>query len=294
MRTILFNLLILPVALLLPSAAMSADAAAQEKSGSKMTVTLGVNDIYCVDSACKCVHDVAARTYRDLQRQLADTAGIELKIIYYPDTISLEKAVIAGGLDGFICKPWLALWFGRAAGRDFQRIADIADPNNNRWLTGIAVVKADSPFKNLRELNGKNITIGQADSFEKHFAAFALFENTGVKPGKINEKSSCIENIGELIDGKCDAIVISDYAITADCAVDFAKPEDFRTIAVTEKIPLTSVMLDTKKISPEKSVKLKNALLACSGTNIPKSFLGPGFLEPSPWQPAPVTTGRKP
>lgn len=263
-------------------------------STQKVTFTLGVNDIYCKDSACKCVHHIAARTYYDLQQQVADTAGIELKLVYFPDSIALEKAVASGNLDGFICKPWLATWFGRASSREFKRIADITDPNGNQWLTGIVVVKAGSPFKKLSELNGKVITSGQPDSYEKHFAAFAMFEQAGIKPGKIIQKSSCIENLGELLDGHCDAAVISDYAITADCAVDFAKPEDFDTIAVTEKIPLTSVMVDSKKVSPEDTLKLQNALLKFTGANTPKSFLGSGFLPPAPWQPETIKTWEKP
>ena len=246
---------------------------------------IAVNDIYCTDTACFCVHDVAARTYPDTREKLRAEHGIELELVYFIETYQLEDAIATGEYDGALCKPWYALRHQKAAGADFRRIVDLLDPNDNRWLTGIVVVPVDSPVQSLAELEGKHLYIGEEDAYEKHYAAKRLLEQNGIQPARIDTFASCGENIGVLLDGKADAAVVSDYALSADCAVDFARPEDFRILAHTEQIPLTSLMLDMNRVSEAEAGRLKEALLTISGENALVTLLGSGFVEPAPWNP---------
>ena len=254
-------------------------------SNKPLELRLAVNDIYCMDTACSCVHDVAARTYPQALKKLKSEYGLDLQLVYFTETYQLEDAIASGEYDGALCKPWYAFRHEKEAGADFRRIVDVLDPNNNRWLTGTLIVPVDSPIQTLEELNGKHLYIGQADAYEKHHAAKRLLEQKGIKPAKIDTHASCGENIGVLLDGEADAAVVSDYALSADCAADFAKPEDFRILAQTEKIPLTSLMLDMNKVAEADARRLTAALLALSGSNAPETLLGNGFVEPSPWNP---------
>ncbi len=254
-------------------------------SNKPLELRLAVNDIYCMDTACSCVHDVAARTYPQALKKLKSEYGLDLQLVYFTETYQLEDAIASGEYDGALCKPWYALRHEKEAGADFRRIVDVLDPNNNRWLTGTLIVPVNSPIQTLEELNGKHLYIGQADAYEKHHAAKRLLEQKGIKPAKIDTHASCGENIGVLLDGEADAAVVSDYALSADCAADFAKPEDFRILAQTEKIPLTSLMLDMNKVAEADARRLTAALLALSGSNAPETLLGNGFVEPSPWNP---------
>lgn len=275
---------------LICSSASNPDDAAAAKN--RLVLTLGVNDIYCLDSSCSCISQIAARTYGDLQQRLQDSYGIELKLVYFQEPYELEKAVRDGKFDGIICKPWFAA-YSAGSNRTFSRISDVLDIHNNQWLTGVVIVNAGSPFKTLGELAGRRVVIGQPDAYEKHYAALKIFNQAGVKPGKIYQKASCMECLGEVMDGRADAAVISDYALTADCAVDFTKPENFRILGASEKIPLTSVMLDMKKVSSADAARLKQALLAVSGDKMPKSFLSKGFVEASGWTPAELKQQEK-
>ena len=252
---------------------------------SSPTLKIAVNDIYCMDTACSCVHDVAARTYPATLEKLKADYGIDLQLVYFSETYQLEDAIASGEYDGALCKPWYALRHEKEAGADFRRIVDVLDPNNNRWLTGIFVVPVDSPIQTLEELTGKHLYLGQADAYEKHQAAKRLLEQKGVRPGKIDSNASCGENVGVLLDEVADAAVLSDYALSADCAVDFARPEDFRILATTERIPLTSLLLDMNKVEAAQADRLQQALLALSGKDAPEALLGNGFIEPSPWNP---------
>ncbi len=252
---------------------------------SPLKIRLAVNDTYCKDTACECVHKVAARTYSDLQAGLNEKFNIELVLEYFIEPYDLEKRLSSGGVDGVICKPWLAFMLVPKYGMKYKRIADILDPDNKQFLVGIFIVKKDSPVKMLSDLKGKSLVTGDYYSYEKYFSALRMLNQLSVNPGRTYTKASCIESIGELMDGKADAAVISDYAMTADCAVDIAKPEDFRPIASTGKSPLTSVILDFGKISEKDALRLQRALISLSGENTPKTFLGRGFVPPAPWIP---------
>ena len=252
---------------------------------SQLAFKLAVNDIYCKDTACECVHYVAARTYAETQRKLKEQFGIDLQLDYYIEPYKLEEAILSGEYDGAICKPWTALMLERQAGAAFERVADLLDPGDNRWLSGTVLVMADSPFQSLEDLKGKSIVIGDPDAYEKHHAAKRIFQQQGVDFGRMETSASCIENLGQLMDGEVDAAVVSDYALSADCAVDFANPADFRIVGKTENIPLTSVLLDARKVAEADRVRLQAALLALSGKDAPESLLGKGFVEAAEWNP---------
>lgn len=252
---------------------------------SLLTLKLAANDIYCKDTACACVHHIAARTYPETQQRLKEQFGIDLQIDYYIEPYHLEDAIVSGKYDGAICKPWIALMLEKKAGADFDRVADILDPGNNHWLKGIVVVMADSEIQTLDDLQGKSIVIGESDAYEKHYAAKRLFKQKGIEFKKVEMTASCIENLGKLMDGDFDAAVISDYALTADCAVDFANPEDFRIIGETEGVPLTSVLLNANQVPEADRMRLQAALLALSAEGAPESLLSQGFVEASAWEP---------
>ena len=256
-----------------------------DKTASTLTVRLAVNDIYCKQTACSCIHDVASREYAETQKILREKYSIDLQLDYFEEPYELEKAILAGTHDGVICKPWTAMLVSKKAGRSYTRIADILDPSDNQWLTGIIVVMADSKAKTLKDIIGGSIVMGPPDAYEKHHAARRLFSQKKMTFARTEHKASCIENIGMLMDGKVDAAVVSDYALSAGCAVDFADPEDFRVLATTEKIPLTSVMIDTAEVSPSTQRHLQKSLLAISASGVPESMLSKGFVEPSAWKP---------
>jgi len=250
-----------------------------------LVLKIAVNDIYCHDTACSCVYEVAARTYPELLEKLEQKTGIRLELVYFSETYQLEDAIASGEYDGALCKPWYALRHEKEAGADFERIVDVLDPENNRWLTGMFIVPTNSPIYSFEQLAGCHLYIGEPDSYEKHYAALRLLRARGVHPAQIDENASCSENIGVLLDEKADAAVISDYSLHADCAVDFATPEAFRVLAYTEKIPLTSLLLDRHRVSKVDAERLKEALLALSGSKAPETLLGSGFVEPKPWNP---------
>lgn len=248
-------------------------------------LNIAVNDIYCTETACFCVHDVAARSYFQTLENLKSDFDLDVELTYFIEPYQLEEAILSGQYDGILSKPWIALRLQNQCGADFERVVDLLDPNNNGWLSGIVIVPVDSTIQTIDELSGKRIVIGEAESYEKHQAALRLFNRLNIKPASIDTRASCGENIGELLDGNVDAAVISDYALSADCAVDFANPEDFRILTHTEMIPLTSLMIDRNKVSEKQIAQIRHQLLAVSGNHADDSLLSKGFTEPLSWNP---------
>lgn len=255
-----------------------------------ISLTIGVNEIFCKKTACKCVHHVATRTYDSLQKRLKDKYDIDLKLNYYPeDTFTLHKDIAAGKLDGALAKPWSILKHARESGRDFRRVVDLQGPRGMATVCGVVVVKRDSAIHDWPDLKGKRIALGDADGYEKHHAALALLKSHGIepKPADLTEFSGCTECIGAILDGKADAAIISDYAFDADCLVDIAKKEDFHVLGVTKTaIPQTSLLLDVGRVSPDVAQRLRQALVELAGdADLKESLLGDGFTAPAPWSP---------
>ena len=220
--------------------------------------------------------------------------GIKLEFTYFMEVMDLDRAIKAGELDGVLCKPWTALRFAKETGADFKRVADIRDPDDKATMTGMFVVPTKSSIRKLADLEGKRLVFGQPDSFEKYHSPLRMLAAGHIKPASALYYSSCGENLDALMSGKVDAAVISSYAMTASCAVDFAKPEDFRTIANTEEMPLTSLMVNLKKVPAAKAARLQQALLAISGDKTPADLTGKGFVAPAPWQPEPADPAAVP
>lgn len=255
-----------------------------------LKVLVGVNEPYCAKTACKCVDFAATRDFEPLRRKLQARFGIDLEWRYYPgDLYEMQRHVRDGRLDGALAKPWPILKVAREAGRDYLRVADLPGPAGNADLRGIVVVPKDSPVRSWADLAGKRLALGQADAYEKHHAALDLLRGRGVDPGRLRllEFSSCLENIGAVLEGKADAAVVSDYAFDADCLVDVAKPEDFRVLGQTEPaIPAVSLMVDAGRVPAAAANRLRRALMELNGDpELEKPLLGKGFERARPWAP---------
>lgn len=260
------------------------------KINSPLVLKIAVNDIYCTKTACECISEIATRDYTGTLAKLKKDHQIILELTYFMEVFDLEKAILAGTHDGAICKPWTAYNLSKKSGADFKRVADIRDRDDNAMMTGHFVTTAKSTLKSLEDLNGKRIAFGQKDSYEKNQAPLQMLAAKNIKPGECFYFNSCGENLDALMNGKVDVAVVSSYALTASCAVDFAKPEDFKTIAQTPEMPLTSVMLDMRKVSAAAATALQKALLKISGDQTPSDLVGKGFVRPASWKPV-ITSG---
>jgi len=257
-----------------------------------LSLRLAVNDTYCKQTSCECVHYLASREYDDLQQILKTDYNIELELVYCIEEFYLEDSLLTNNFDGAICKPWFALQYEETREMRFERIVDILDPFENSFVAGIFIVKQESPIMQPEDINGRTLVIGEENSYEKYHAPMHLLTANGIKPGKFKKVSACTEGINALLDNEAEIAVISDYALVASCAADFAEEDAFRTIWTTEDFPLCSVLLDMNKVSRKKAQRLHDALLEISENKIPERFASHGFSEPMPWIPNPYLENK--
>jgi ABC-type phosphate/phosphonate transport system substrate-binding protein len=262
---------------------------AVDEAKNPMVLKIAVNDIYCSRTACSCISKIARRSYDSILTNLKKRHNITLEFTYFMEVFDLQKSLLANRFDGVLCKPWTALRLEGPMHANLKRVADIPDPAGHALMNGMFLTNAKSPIRSIDDLQGKRIAFGQEDSFEKYQAPLRMLAAKQVKPAESLSFNSCGENISALLDGKVDVAVVSSYALTASCAVDFAKADDFKTIATTESMPLTSLVLDMKKISEPDAARLQAALLDVSGDKTPEDFTGKGFVLPASWIPAPPT-----
>lgn len=250
-----------------------------------LRLTVGVNDVYCKDTSCKCVEHIATRQYGDFCRKLKDLHQIDLQLEYFIEPYDLDRAFGEGKFDAVLCKPWMV--FRRPEGRSagMTRVADLQDLQGDSGLWGIVIVPKNSPIRRLAEIAGRRVVCGQPDAYEKHQGAFELFRRENIKIPARNfvEKASCLECLDLLMKGSVDAAVISNYALTADCAVDVAEPDAFRVLGQTGKIPLTSFMVDLKRVTRGDALRLQRALTELSAGGLPPTMSGGGFVGPASW-----------
>ena len=262
------------------------DGASAKPGLPPLKLTVGVNDVYCKDSSCKCIEQVATRQFGDFCSQLKKRYQIELELVYFLEPYDLDKAFLEGKFDAVLCKPWLI--FRNAGGRSSQmaRLADLQDLHGDPGLWGTVIVPKDSPIKKLAGISGRRVAYGQSDAYEKHQGALKLFERAGihVKKDLLVEKASCLECLDLLMKGQVDAAVISNYALTADCAVDVTSPDAWRVLGVTETIPLTSFIVDLKRVSPDEASRIQQAMVGICRDALPASMSGGGFVKPVSWK----------
>ena len=261
-------------------------------SDKTLSIHLAVNETYCKNTACKCVHYIAEREYYELQDVLKEDYNIDLELTYFSEPYHLDSALIKGKFDGVICKPWLAFKHVQEHGFNYKRIADILDVFDNQWLTGVFIAKKGASVKSLNDINGKVLASGRSDAYEKYHTSMNLLKKKGIEPLLIVEKASCLECINLLLDDKADVAVVSDYALFASCAVDVASEDNFKVIGKTEKSPICSVILDMAKVNESDALRLQKALLDLSGDNSLKSLHCKGFVKPAKWVPVLYTKNK--
>jgi hypothetical protein len=136
------------------------------ESKQNLKLVIGVNEIFCKKTACKCVHHIATRAFGPLRERLRTKHRIELAFRYYPeDMFSLEDDAKAGKLDGVLAKPWSILKYTREAGRNYLRLVDLGDPDGKCDLHGLVIVKADSSIRDWSDLKDKRVALGQPGTY---------------------------------------------------------------------------------------------------------------------------------
>ncbi len=273
----------IPVAVDSKGRVLAADPVRRRVQVFARVIKVGVSEPFCEETACGCVGAHGRRSYRGLG-EAARKAGVELSFSYFKLESGLAAAVAAGAVDGAIAKAWTVLRAARAAGRPFERICDLPLPDGSGKLAGVFIAPSGSPIRSLADLSGKRLAVGRSESYENSHAVDRTLRGLGIALGAREEYPGCLQAALSVVEGKCDAAVVSSYCPRYGLYDMLGPKADLRSIGETAAIPFVTFALSERADRGLRS-RLREALLEARGTRLCGDLLAGALLPPLEWKP---------
>lgn len=183
---------LLLVLLLAPVAALAAPAPA---AGADRTWTVAVVPIMPPVEI--------KRRWQPVLDQVGRDTGLVLRFRFYEDFAGFEQGLARGEADFVVTSPVQA-WKQRQTYRPFLR--------GKLPLTGLVVVRRDSPLKQLSDLQGRTLCLQEGNDISSNLLVMQTLreQRLAVTIEKLNTESSALRS---MVRGKNDAAVINNYLL---------------------------------------------------------------------------------
>jgi phosphonate transport system substrate-binding protein len=150
--------------------------------------------------------------------------GLPFDYVLFSNYEAQVEAHLAGQLDVAWNSPLAWLQTEQAARKQGRTASAIAMRDTDQDLTSVVVVKADGPLKSLRDLKGKRVGVGAADSPQATLIPLLLLADTGLEPGRdfeVVRHDALLGKHGDHIGGERDAArALIAGAVDAACLID--------------------------------------------------------------------------
>ena len=246
-------------------------------------LTVGICDALCRQTASACVGEYAGREYAGLSAAVRRVTGVQLNFEYFKLDQLLIEAVRLGRVDAMICKAWTAHRAAHAAGRPFERLADVPAPTGRRLLRGVFIVRADSSLRTLHDIVGRSFALGTDTQYESSVQARQALSLAGVRPGEMSTQESCLNTAALVWERQADAGVVSDYCADHSGLQLVGDPDAFRIIGRTAGVPFITFAV-SHRVPRSVRARLKRCLLSLDG-RVPDDLDTTALIEPVPWRP---------
>ena len=241
-------------------------------------LVIAVCDPLARETASECVKPAAVREYDAFAERLSERAGVRVVLRYLPFDAQVSDAMKRDLCGAVIAKTWTVI----GTYNHWVRLADMADAKGSTTLAGVFIVRADSSFRKIADLDGKRVLFGPKGAFEKSFLAEQALADANAAPSRVEVIDGCLPLAAALLEGRADAGVVSSYVADyggLDLAGDAKR---FREIGRTEAVPFM-----TFAVSPRLDAAIRErvaaALLEMTGQNVPQGLYSAGFTPPTPW-----------
>lgn len=226
-------------------------------------ILLVVIDPLAKELACACVKGYGQRDYRKLAARLKSALKQEVSIEFSDDlaeTLALaspgQEVIIAG-------EHSLVIQGAKKAGLKCHAICELTDPEGGTTFTGSFVVRADDPAKELKDITGRKLLFGLADTGENHAAAQAALRAAGVEPPTPEKRSAYSGAALDVLDSESSpkpVAVIPGYAVRLLEGCGSITPGSLKVIGKTQPVPFVTLFV-AENIPPEKEQKILKSLL---------------------------------
>ncbi len=230
-------------------------------------IMLVVMDPLAKELACACVQGYGQRDYRKLAARLQSSVKQHVAIEFSDDLAETLK--LAGpGQEIIVVGEQSAVAKGaKQAALKCHPVCELTDPEGKTTLAGSFIAQAGDPAKELKDLGGRKVLIGLADTDENQSAVQAALQAAGVQSPASERRAPYTDAALDVLDSKSSprpVAVIPDYGMRLLEGCGSVKPGELKVIGQTRPVPFITVFVGDN-IPAEKEQKILKVLLGIKG-----------------------------
>jgi ABC-type phosphate/phosphonate transport system substrate-binding protein len=199
-----------------------------------------VMDPLAAPLSCPCVEGYAQREYEALAEHLESQLNRQVQLTFSA-TLGDALKETDRRVDLIVGKESVVQAEAAKAELKVSAIAALTDKTGSIEQTGLIVVRNDDAAQSAADLSGYDIIFGPAECDEKHAAALALLEDSGVAiPRELTIDEACSDGACKVIELGSEqkvAAVISSYAAPLLEGCGTINKGDLRVVGTTKAVP---------------------------------------------------------
>lgn len=252
--------------LLVTGCAANKSAADREAS----PVLLVVMDPLAKELACACVKGYGQRDYRKLASHLG--AALQQRVaVEFSDDLAESLQLASPGQEVLVVgeRSFVAHSAQRTA-QTFQPVCELTDVEGNTTFVGAFVAQAKDAAADLKDIDGREILFGLADTELNHAATAATLRAAGWDSPKLEKRPVYTDAALDVLDSRSalpPVAVIPGYGVRLLEGCGSITPGDLKVIGTTAPQPFITVFL-AAQIPAEEKQKIITTLLEIK-TNAP-------------------------
>lgn len=233
-------------------------------ASSKTPVVMVVMDPLAKELACACMQGYGQRDYRKLAARLEAALKQEVSIEFSDDLAQTMKVIERGQGVIVIGEASRVSKGAMQAGLKARAVSELTDSNGDTVMNGVIVGQAKDKARELKDLAGRKVFFGLADTDANQLALKEALQAAGLKDPLPQEKR------GQYTDAALDVLdsteevlpvaVIPSYALRLLEGCGSVKPGELRVLGKTRAVPFITVFLN-EHIKPEQEKKIVGSLL---------------------------------
>jgi ABC-type phosphate/phosphonate transport system substrate-binding protein len=224
-----------------------------------------VMDPLAAPLSCPCVEGYAQRKFEKLAEYLEQTLGRPVRLTFSESLRTALAGKAAGRADLIIGKDSVVRADAKVAEVPITAVASLTGKDGGTTQTGLFVVPAGDPAKQVSDLSGYRVFFGTPECHEKYAAAIELLRSSGVAvPDKIETSAACSDGACKTLElgtGVRSAAVISSYARPLLEGCGTVKKGDLRVIGETKPVPFITAFVADRLPAAERD-RVSQTLLA--------------------------------
>jgi len=223
-----------------------------------------VLDPLAKELACACVKGYGQRDYRKLAAKLESNLKQPVSIEFSDDLAETMALATPGQEVIFVGEQSRASEDAKKAGLKSRPLCELTDPEGSTSVVGTFIVRASDSAKELKDISGRKLFFGLADTEQNHSAVQTALRAAGVESSGPPEKRAAYTDAAlDLLDSSSTPLpvaVIPGYGLRLLEGCGSVKRGELRVIGQTEPLPFVTVFVGDN-IPAEKREKIQKSLL---------------------------------